>query len=91
MIDEYVNKNKMTAYMGWACVVGLLATAWVVILVLPDHWKVGFMFAASACTLAAYVSVLHVRCYSTRVAGLVRALSVQRASEDDRPRPVRSL
>ena len=88
MIDEYVDKGKMHAMLGWSVVVGLMAIAWGVML-LTGHWRIAGMFAATSCATSAYAAVLHLRCYAVRIAGLVRAMnSVQ---HDDRPAPLRRL
>lgn len=89
MIDEYVDKGKVTASVMWAVVVGLMLAGWSVILLVPDHWRIGGMFAATSCATSALAATLHIRCYMVRLAGLVRAIpSVQGT---DRPRPVSHL
>lgn len=88
MIDEYVNKGKVTANLVWAAVVGLMATGWVFILVTP-HTAIGGMFAATSCALSAYAAVMHMRCYMVRLAGLVRATSS--LERPDSPSPIRGL
>ena len=89
VIDEYVNKGKVAACTAWAWVVGLMLSAWAVMIVGLEHdhaWKFAGMLAATACALASFASVMHVRCYAVRVAGLVRAVGNSRPV--DGPRPV---
>lgn len=88
MIDEYVNKGKVTANAAWACVVGLMAAGWVFILA-TSHATIGGMFAATSCALSAYAAVMHIRCYMVRLAGLVRATSS--LERPDSPSPIRGL
>lgn len=87
MIDEYVNKGQVTANAVWSVVAGLIAAAWAVVLMAPDHLVIGGMLAATACALSAFAAVLHIRCYVVRLAGLVRATSS--IQNDGGPRPVR--
>jgi len=83
LIDEYVNKNKVVAYAVWASVVGLMALAWVVIIV--GDAKYAGMLAAMACATSALAATLHIRCYFTRLACLVRAPSGCDGAEVSRP------
>ena len=87
MIDEYVNKNKVVAYCAWGVVVGLMSLAWLVIVVAEA--KYAGMLAAMACASSALAATLHIRCYMTRLACLVRAPSGFESPVG--PRPVRDL
>lgn len=87
MIDEYVNKNKVVAYAVWAAVVAIMALAWVVIAF--GEPKFAGMLAASSCALSALAATLHIRCYMTRLACLVRAPSGFESPSG--PRPVRDI
>lgn len=89
MIDEYVDKGRVKANVGWTAVVAMMAVGWAVILLAPDHWKVGGMFAASSCATSALAAVLHIRCYIVRLACLVRATGAVERKEG--PSPVRGL
>lgn len=92
MNDEYVNKGRVQASIAWAAVVGLMAVAWVIAIAVPTHWRFAGMFAATSCAMSAFAAVLHIRCYSVRVANLVRAIrAVGDLEQGDRPRPVRNL
>lgn len=73
MIDEYLNKNKVVAYVAWSTVVGLMALAWVVLIVWDA--KYAAMLAATSCATSAFAATLHIRCYMTRIACLLRAPS----------------
>lgn len=89
MHDEYVSKEKVAANVMWAVVVGLMVTAWGVML-LTSHWRIAGMFAATSCATSAYAAVLHLRCYAVRLAGLVRASSTVKP-EGAPLSPVRNL
>lgn len=87
MIDEYVNKNKVVAYCTWGAVVGLMALAWVVVIF--GETKYAWMLAEMACATSALAATLHIRCYMTRIACLVRAPSGFESPSG--PRPVRDF
>lgn len=89
MIDEYVNKGKVAANVLWTVVVALMVAGWVAMLLVPHHWKIGGMFAATSCATSAFAAVLHIRCYMVRLAGLVRATSS--IQHDEGPSPVRRI
>lgn len=85
MIDEFWDKGKVTANIMWAVVLGFMTAGWGVILLMPSHWQIGGMFAATACAASAFAAVLHIRCYMVRLAGLVRASSSVRPEEGPSP------
>lgn len=86
MIDEYVNKNKVVAYMVWAAVVGLMAMAWAVLVLGEPEYAA--MLAATGCATSAFAATLHIRCYMTRIACLVRGPALESPSG---PRALRDL
>lgn len=89
MIDEYVNKGRVTANVVWAGVAALIVVAWGVVLFAPEHPRIGGMVAATACALSAFAAVMHIRCYVVRLACLVRASSSLERPEG--PSPIRGL
>lgn len=89
MIEEYVNKGRVTANAMWAVVVGLMSVGWGVMLLAPDYWKIGGMFAATSCATSAIAATLHIRCYAVRLAALVRGVSGIQPEEG--PRPLRRI
>lgn len=90
MIEEYVSKGKMVTLAVWGVVVLLMVFGWVMILAAPDHWRIGGMFAATACATSALAATLHIRCYAVRLACLMRVTAKLPIDDAfDGPRPIR--
>lgn len=89
MDSELVDKGKVITCVAWAVVVGLMALAWVVILLTP-YWQVGGLFAAMACASSAMAATMQIRCYAVKMMCLIRVTSGFGA-EEHRPRPLRDI
>lgn len=73
--EGYISKTALSVAALWLVVVLLVVAAWLVILVKPDHWRVGGMLAASSCVLGSFTATIHNRLYVRRICGVVRATS----------------
>ncbi len=61
--------------LAWTVVAGLMAGAWGVILIAPEHWKIAGLLATSACVTSAVAATLSIKIYAARQCALIRALS----------------
>ena len=75
MNETYVSSTKLGMILAWTAVGALMAGAWGVILVTPEHWKMAGLLATSACVTSAVAATLSIKIYAARQCALIRALS----------------
>lgn len=80
----YVSSGHIATVVGWLAVVGLMSTAWVVMIVDPAAWRYAGLLAASSCATSAWAAVLHIRANQVRVCNLIRSCTERLSTEPQR-------
>ena len=69
--EGYVSTTKLVTDILWAIVVALIVAGWTIGLITRDY-KIPIMLVGTASTASAAAVVAHIRCYTLRMANLIR-------------------
>ena len=72
MNEDLVSRGSVVAGAAWLVVAGLLAAAWLVMLLSPSR-GVALLLAATACASSAVAAVLQMRTYVVRICVVIRS------------------